>query len=161
MPEQETPPVDEVEPVEEGKTFTADYVKKLRDEAAKYRNEIKELKPAADRLKELEESQKSELEKATARAEAAEKALTAATLDRDRMSVALAKGLDPELAPLLSGATKEDIEKQAELLASRLSTTSKPAPKSLKSGASGSDSGGLTPKERAAAAVRQLSGGSA
>lgn len=158
----ETPtPIDEVEPVEDGKTFSAEYVKKLRDEAAKYRNEAKELRPAAERLKELEDSQKSEIEKATARAEAAEQALAAATLDRDRMTVALAKGLDPDLAPLLSGATKEDIEKQAELLTSRLSTTAKPAPKSLKSGATGADSGGLTPKERAAAAVRQLGGGSA
>lgn len=157
MTEPEAEPTPEVEP-EEGKTFDAEYVKKLRDEAAKYRNQVKELKPAADRLKELEDSQKTEIEKATARAEAAEKALTAAHLDRDRMSVVLAKGLDPELAPLLSGATKEDIEKQAELLASRITTKPTKSATQLKSGASAKDDAGLTGKERAAAALRQLRG---
>lgn len=128
-------------------------------EARKWEGRAKENSNAADRLKELEDAQKSEIEKATARAEAAEKALTAATLDRDRMSVALAKGLDPDLAPLLSGESKDDIEKQAELLASRL-TTSKPKPRvgDLKSGATGGDSGGLTGKERAAQALRQMRG---
>jgi hypothetical protein len=157
MTETEVDTVSEVEP-EDGKTFAADYVQKLRNEAAKYRNEVKALRPQAEELTALKDSQKSEIEKATARAEAAEKALANATLERDRMSVVLAKGLDPELAPLLSGATKEDIEAQAELLASRMSIKPTKPTSQLKSGATAPDDAGLTGKERAAAAMRQLRG---
>lgn len=157
MTDLENEPVDEAEPVD-GKSFTAEYVKSIRDQAAKYRNEAKANKGAAEKLAALEEEQKSEIQKATARAEAAETALASARLDSDRLSVALAKGLDPELAPLLSGATKADIEAQAELLASRLKVQPRPAPSALKSGASGKDGSGMTVQERAAAAVREMRG---
>lgn len=57
------------EPTEE-KTFGGDYVKKLRDEAAKHRTEARE---AQERLKAIEDAEKSEAEKAADRAERAEK----------------------------------------------------------------------------------------
>lgn len=80
---------------------------------------IVELKEKATRLDEIEESQKTELEKAIARAETAEKWKadreakdTAASLIAD---VAKAKGVP---ASALRGSTKEELEKHAdELLA--------------------------------------------
>lgn len=45
-------------------TFDREYVKKLRDEAAKYRTKAKELEPLAEKMRELEESKKTDLEKA-------------------------------------------------------------------------------------------------
>lgn len=155
MAEETTTAVEEpVEPVEDGKTFTADYVKKLRDEAAKYRNEAKELRPAAEKLAALEESKRSDLEKATARAEAAE----SEAVNTRRENIALIRFKDPALSSLLSGNTREEIEASAEILASHI-TASKPVePKALKSGASGGDGSGLTVQERAAHAVRELRG---
>lgn len=49
----------------EEKTFGEDYVKKLRDEAAKHRTEARQ---AQERLKEIEDAEKSEAEKAIERA---------------------------------------------------------------------------------------------
>lgn len=62
---------------EQGKTFDAEYVEKLRKENAKYRTEARENAAAAKRLKDIEEAQKSDLQKAIERAEAAEGALGA------------------------------------------------------------------------------------
>ena len=49
---------------EKEETFDREYVKKLRDEAAKYRTKAKELEPLAQKMRELEESKKTDLEKA-------------------------------------------------------------------------------------------------
>jgi|GEM_PF-2783727 len=48
----------------EKETFDREYVKKLRDEAAKYRAKAKELEPLAEKMRELQESKKTDLEKA-------------------------------------------------------------------------------------------------
>lgn len=68
------------EPLEGGeeqqKVFDAEYVKKLRDEAAKYRTEAKANSEAAKRLADLEEAQKSEQQKQAERlAEAEQRAI--------------------------------------------------------------------------------------
>ena len=49
---------------EKEETFDREYVKKLRDEAAKYRTKAKELEPLAQKMRELEESKNTDLEKA-------------------------------------------------------------------------------------------------
>jgi len=58
---------------EETETFDADYVKKLRDEAAKYRIQAKENADAAAKLVEIEESQKTEAQKLADKLAALEK----------------------------------------------------------------------------------------
>lgn len=65
---------------QQAKTFDADYVEKLRKEAAKYRTEAKANADAAKRLAEIEEANKSEIEKAVeaARKEGATEALKVA-----------------------------------------------------------------------------------
>ena len=99
---------------DDGRDYEAE-IKKLREEAAKWRvqyrdaeKQVKELSPAAKRLQELEESQKSEeqklrdkiatMEAATKQAEAnAERANKEAKL----IKIAASAGVSPDLAALL------------------------------------------------------------
>lgn len=72
----------------------------------------------AERLAEFENANKSEIEKAEARAAAAEKKATEIELTALRASVALEKGLTPSQAKRLVGASREEFESDAdELLA--------------------------------------------
>lgn len=68
---------------------------------------------AAKRLAELEDSQKSEIEKAIARAEQAERALQASELRALRSEVAAAKQIPVDL---LTGTTKDELEASADAL---------------------------------------------
>ncbi len=104
----------------EGKTFDADYVKKLRDEAAKYRTEAKANAEAAGRLAEIEEANKSEQQKLAERAEAAEKAAAVARSEALRFKIASKFGVSDEDADLfLTGTEEETLTRQAERLAQR------------------------------------------
>lgn len=111
---------------ENAETFDADYVKKLRQEAAKYRTEAKANADAAKKLAEIEESKKSEADRAadalkaqTERAETAEAALL-------RYEVAADKGVPPKAMRLLSGATREEIEASAEDVLELIGDAGKP-----------------------------------
>lgn len=100
----------------EAKTFSADYVKKLRDENAKHRKAAADARADA---KKLEDRDKSESQKLQERAAEAEKKATASTTELARMRVALRKGLTESQAKRLIGDSEEDLEKDAdELLAS-------------------------------------------
>ncbi len=91
---------------------------KWKSFARKHEDEVKNLRPAAKKLAELEEANKSEIEKAQARAEAAEKELNQSRLEALRAQVALDMKLTPSQAKRLVGATREELEADAtELLA--------------------------------------------
>lgn len=109
-PAQDAPPV---EPAPEPQTFDAEYVRKLRDEAAKYRVEARENAAAAERLKEIEDANKSEIQKATERAEAAEALVAEATLKATRAEVAAETGVP---VALLTGTSREEIAASAQAL---------------------------------------------
>ena len=81
---------------------------------------------AAKRLSELEEGQKSEIEKAMARADEAERRAALVELEALRASVALNKGLTPSQAKRLVGATLEELETDADELIADLKAN-KPA----------------------------------
>lgn len=87
--------------------------------------EVRALKEKARRLDELEEASKSELEKAQARAEAAEKALAEASVTALRATVAADKGVP---ASLLSGSTQEELEAAADALLAFKGVTPKAPP---------------------------------
>lgn len=72
-----------------------------------------EIKAKAEKLAEIEESQKSEAEKATARAEAAERRSQELELKALRAEVANDKGVP---ASLLSGSTLDELEQSADAL---------------------------------------------
>lgn len=104
---------------DEAKTFDADYVKKLRDEAAKHRKEAKANADAAKRLAELEDAQKSEAEKAADRVRQLESEVEDARRESLRFRVASEFGIPSEKAELLlTGSDEETMRKQAEALRS-------------------------------------------
>ncbi len=111
----ETPPAgDDAAPKDDGQTFDAAYVKKLRDEAASYRTKVRELEPLAKKAQELEEAGRSDMEKLTARAEKAEREHAETVAKALRLEVAFEKGLTPAQAKRLVGASREDLEADAD-----------------------------------------------
>jgi hypothetical protein len=102
MPETESKPQEgstesaEVEKTEP-KTFDADYVDKLRKEAAKYRTEAKTNADAAKRLAEIEEAQKSEAQKAADKIAALEREASEARSEALRARVSTETGVPVDL----------------------------------------------------------------
>jgi hypothetical protein len=96
-----------------------------------------ELKAARQELSQLQDAGKSELEKATARAERAE--AHAAELERTVLVSAVATKYDlhPELVPRLRGATEEELEADAKALAKQFPRTVDEPPPDLGAGARG------------------------
>lgn len=129
---------------------------RLAREKAKFAD-YDDLKSKASKLDELEAANKTELEKATARAEAAERERDEARTQSLRAQVAADKGVP---AASLLGTTKEELEAKADELIAWRDADKKPKPKpavgQLKSGATGDAE--HTGRERAAAALRQLRG---
>lgn len=108
------PPVEPQQPQDgEAKTFDADYVAKLRQEAAKYRTEAKANADAAARLAEIEEANKTEAQKLADRLAAAEAKAQEAELRALRSDVSREKGVPAEL---LSGTTAEELNAAADRL---------------------------------------------
>ena len=114
-PETETPETD-------NKTFSADYVKQLREEAAAYRTQKNTLE---SKLQEYEDRDKTELEKLQERAQRAEQELEKASIEQTRLTVAAKHGIAADHLDLLTGSTEEEIAAKAEKLAS-LITARKP-----------------------------------
>jgi hypothetical protein len=125
----------------EAKNFDADYVKKLRDEAARYRTEAKANADAAKRLAELEESQKTETQRLSdglaaekAQREQAEQSLL-------RLRVAVAKGLPADLVDRLRGDSEEELSADADSLLALVGKQQKPG---LHVAREGGNSGGTS-----------------
>lgn len=88
--------------------------------ARKWEERAKQNADAAKRLAEIEDSQKSELEKLTEAQKAAEARAQAAERELARARVALRKGLPEALAKRLVGDTEEEMEADAEELLATL-----------------------------------------
>jgi len=115
--ETETVPAPEVETSTEP-TDTADEVAKWKALARQNEARAKANADAAKRLEEIENANKTELEKERDRAAQAEAELMQLRIEAERNAVALAKGLTPTQAKRLIGATREELEADAdELLA--------------------------------------------
>jgi hypothetical protein len=130
---------------------------RLERERAKFAD-YDDIKTKAAEFDKAQEASKTELQKAADRAARAEKERDDLKVASLRASVALDKGLTASQAKRLVGATKEELEADADELLADLGSTKggqKPAPKTLRSGSSGS-SEQMTGKEKAAAALRQL-----
>jgi chromosome segregation ATPase len=107
--------------------FDADKAKqkinKANREAANLRKRIKDLEPLAQRAKELEDSQKTELERLTEQLQAAQSASAEATAAQLRIDVALEKAPDGmskaqirKLSKRLTGSNREELEEDANEL---------------------------------------------
>jgi hypothetical protein len=121
--------------VDEPQMYDADYVKKLRNESAKYRTQAKDLAEKARAYDELQEAQKTEAQKQA-------EALEAATRERDtlrtemlRLKVAQAKNLPAGLVDRLRGDTEEDMLADADALLEGVRGVSKPKPSAEQTGA--------------------------
>ena len=114
----ETPP--EGAPAEP-ETFDAEYVAKLRKEAAKYRTEAKANAKAAEKLAEIEEANKSEIERAADAKAAAERERDEARAEALRLRIATKHGItdDEDIALFLTGTDEETLTKQAQRLSQR------------------------------------------
>ena len=113
-----------------------------------------DLKAKASRLDEIEQASKSELEKAQERIAELEGSVSQAQRAALVTRIASEEGVIPEV---LHGDTEEEMRAAAARIKewAGASRSAPPAPRSLKSGSSGSgDDGG----SRAAAAIRQLRG---
>lgn len=123
----------------------------------------RQLRETQKALKEYEDRDKSELQRALERAEAAEKAAAEASFTALRTKVAAAKGVP---ASSLTGSTEEELIASADELIAWRDQNSKPAPApkratggTLKSGASGNENPNADPKAAAAEALRRLRAG--
>lgn len=102
---------------EPAKPEMGDAGKKALDEERKARREAeRQLKETADRLKVLEDKDKSDSDRLTEKVTQLEKDLATATARADRFEVALDKGLDMTRAKRLTGATREELEADADEL---------------------------------------------
>lgn len=105
-------------PVQPGEGQLGDAGKKALDaERRAKRDAERQLAAANQRLKEIEDQGKTELQLATERASKAEQQLAAAQASQLRLEVAAAKGLPANLAGRLQGATREELEADADTLA--------------------------------------------
>jgi DNA-directed RNA polymerase specialized sigma54-like protein len=82
-------------------------------ELAQARARIKELEPLAVKAQQLEEQSKTELERLSERATAAETKAAEAELQMMKLEIAAAKGLEPARIKYMSGTTKEELESSA------------------------------------------------
>jgi hypothetical protein len=91
--------------------------KKALDAERKARRDAERLlKETADRLKVLEDKDKSDSDRLTEKVAQLEKDLATATAKADRYEVALDKGLDMTRAKRLTGTTREELEADADEL---------------------------------------------
>lgn len=110
----------------ETKTFDADYVKKLRDEAAKYRTEAKANAEAAKKLAEIEEANKTEAEKQAERLAQAEERAKALEVKASRAEVASTTGIPADILAGPEDSTPEAITAFAQKVAALMEQTGAP-----------------------------------
>jgi hypothetical protein len=96
-------PTVETPPKEEPKAFDAEYVKTLRGENAQWRIKAQQ---AEERAQELEDAQKSELEKAQTKAQREAERAAEAQAKLLRFEVAAEKQVPAEALDLLTGNTR-------------------------------------------------------
>lgn len=114
-PEDERTTDDDAEQPDKDWQAEADKWKGL---ARKHENQAKANAAAAQRVKELEEADKTESQKHADRAAAAEKRATDAEAKALRLEIAAEKGLTPSQAKRLIGANREELESDADELLS-------------------------------------------
>jgi hypothetical protein len=89
-------------------------------------DEIDQLKQAAEKYREFEDAQKTEIQKATERATGLEQQLADYKSANARLMAAATHNIPPDLIELLGTGTDEEINARAEALAERLKVTAPP-----------------------------------
>ena len=110
----EAPEAEEAQAEELSPEALRKQLEKARKEAANYRTKVRELEPLASKAQQLEDAGRSELEKLTARAETAERERGEHQARALRLEVAFEKGLTPAQAKRLVGASRDELEADAD-----------------------------------------------
>jgi len=98
----------------------------LQEERKARRDAEKNLTALQARLQEFEDRDKTELQRAIERAEAAEKGASSMRVANTRLMAAVTHNIPPELMDLLGDGTDEEIDARAKLLADKLATAAPP-----------------------------------
>ena len=117
--EAETPAASGFEPITSQEQLDKLITARLAREKAKYAD-YEDLKAKAAQFDQIEEANKTELQKAQERLADVEKARTEAELKLLRHEVAASKGLDGRAASFLHGSSREELEQSADELAGLL-----------------------------------------
>jgi hypothetical protein len=162
MSDDQTPETPSSEPQEgveqpaETKTFDAEYVKKLRDEAAKYRTEAKANAKAAEKLAEIEEASQSESDKQAKRLAEAEARAQALEVKAYRAEVSSETGVPAAILAGPEDGTPEALAAFAQLVIAHTEQAGKPrAPKPDPNQGRPGGSGPRTPADSFADFFRQ------
>jgi hypothetical protein len=99
----------------------------LQEERKARRDAEKNLTALEARLKEFEDRDKTELQKAIERAEAAEKGASSMRVTNTRLMAAATHNIPADLIELLGNGTDEEIDARAQLLAEKLAAVATPA----------------------------------
>ena len=110
----------------EVKTFDAEYVERLRKEAAKYRTEAKSNAEAAKRLAELEEAQKTAEEKAAERLAEAERRAAELEAKATVAEIAASSNIPADILTGPRDRTPEAVQEFADRLSGFLDERGKP-----------------------------------
>jgi hypothetical protein len=94
----------------------------------KSREEIDQLREAASQHQAAQDAQKSEVQRATDRAQTVEQQLADMRATNARLLAAATHSIPPDLIDLLGAGTEEEINARAEMLAERLKAATAPAP---------------------------------
>ncbi|OMI34378.1 hypothetical protein [Streptomyces sparsogenes] len=86
----------------------------------KSKDEIDQLRAAAQKYQEFEDTQKSELQRANERAQSVEQQLSDLRATNARLMAAATHNIPPDLIDLLGAGSDEEINSRAEVLAERL-----------------------------------------
>lgn len=93
----------------------------------KSKDEIDQLRQAAQKYQEFEDTQKTELQRATERAQNFEQQMSDLRATNTRLMAAATHNIPPDLIDLLGSGSDEEINSRAEMLAERLKASA-PAP---------------------------------
>lgn len=106
-------------------------IEKLRRESASRRTQLREAEALAAKWREYEDSQKTEIQRATEQAEASQRELTRLREANARLMAAANHNIPPDLIDFLGSGTEEEIDERAKVLAAKLPAAAAPAPESL------------------------------
>lgn len=94
----------------------------------KSKDEIDQLRQAAQKYSEFEDTQKTELQRATERAQTVEQQLAELRSTNARLMAAATHNIPPDLIDLLGSGSDDEINARAEVLAERLKAAAPTAP---------------------------------
>lgn len=112
----------------EAKTFDAEYVEKLRKEAAKYRTEAKANAEAAEKLAKIEEASKTAEQKAAERLAEIEKRAAELAAKEARADISAETGIPAAILAGPEDSSPEALNAYADLLNAHIEKAGKPRP---------------------------------